>query len=100
MKAVECILKYLKSCLEKDILFKKTNHLKIEGYVDADWDGSKDDKRSTIGYCIVLGGNLVTWRSKKQTMCTGSSAEAEYRAVAHGFTELLWLKLLLSDLRI
>jgi len=43
-------------------------------------------------------GNLVTWRSKKQSVVTRSSAEAEFRTIAHGVCEMLWLKILLKEL--
>ncbi|KAL0375663.1 UNVERIFIED_CONTAM: Retrovirus-related Pol polyprotein from transposon RE2 [Sesamum calycinum] len=60
----------------------------IEAYSDADYAGSKDDRKSTSGYCTYVGGNLVTWRSKKQTTVARSSAEAEYRAMAHTTSEI------------
>ena len=56
------------------------------------------DRRSTIGYCTFIGGNLVTWRSKKQNVVVRSSAESEFRATAQGLCELLWLKIILDDL--
>ena len=40
------------------------------------------DRRSTSGYCSFVLGNLVTWRSKKQSVVARSSAEAEFRAMA------------------
>ena len=98
MDAVERILRYLKSAPGKSLLFTKHNHLKIEGYTDADWAGSADNRRSTSGYFTFVGGNLVTWRSKKQPVVARSSAEAEYRGMAFGVCELLWLKNLLRDL--
>lgn len=55
-------------------------------------------RRSTTGYWTFLGGNLVTWKSKKQTVVARSSAEAEYRAMAHTACELIWRKTLLSEL--
>ena len=58
------------------------------------------DRRSTTGYCTFLGGNLVTWRSKKQNVVARSFAESEFRAIAQGLCELLWLKIILDDLRI
>lgn len=47
-----------------------------------------------------LGGNLVTWRSKKQNVVARSSAESEFRAIAQGLCELLWLKNILQDLKV
>ena len=79
MDVVERILRYLKSIPGKGILFSNHGNLKVEGYTDADWTGSKDDRRSTSGYFTFVGGNLVTWRSKKQTVVTRSSAEAEFQ---------------------
>ncbi|XP_020532292.1 uncharacterized protein LOC110008568 [Amborella trichopoda] len=56
------------------------------------------DKKSTTGLCAFVGGNMVTWKSKKQNVVTRSSAEAEYRAMASTTCELIWLKSFLNDL--
>ncbi|KAG8487880.1 hypothetical protein CXB51_018329 [Gossypium anomalum] len=98
--AVYQILQYLKGTPGKRILFKKGENLTLEAYTDADYAGSMVDRRSTSGYCTFLGGNLVTWRSKKQNVVARSSAEAEFRAIALGVCELLWLKIILEDLKI
>ncbi|GFS34959.1 hypothetical protein Acr_00g0036960 [Actinidia rufa] len=55
--------RYLKSA--PGILFSNHGHLQLEVFTDVDWAGSVDDRRSKFGYCTFLGGNLVTWRSKK-----------------------------------
>src|SRR3954463_15112199 len=68
----------------------------IEGYCDADWASCADYRRSTSGYCIFVGGNLVTWRSKKQDVVARSTTEAEYRATAVSLCEMLWIKFLLK----
>ena len=58
------------------------------------------DRRSTTGYYTFLGGNLVTWKSKKQNVVVRLFAESEFRVIAQGLCELLWLKIILDDLRI
>jgi hypothetical protein len=100
LDAVNRILRYLKSCPGKGILFSNHGHLKVEGYTDADWAGCLDDRRSTSGYCVFVGGNLVSWRSKKQSVVARSTAEAEFRSMVSGLCELMWLKILLSELRL
>jgi len=98
MDVVERILRYLKSTPGKGILFSNHENLKVEGYTDVDWVSSKDDRRSTSGYFTFVGGNLVTWKSKKQPVVARSSAEAEFRGMTLGVCELLWIKNVLSDL--
>jgi hypothetical protein len=100
LDAVYRILRYLKSSPGKGILFKKNGHLNIEGYCDADWASCLDDRRSTSGYCTFVGGNLVSWRSKKQPVVSRSTAEAEFRAMSVCLSEMLWVKNLLSELRL
>jgi hypothetical protein len=63
-------------------------------YSDADWAGNSDQK-STSGYYTFVGGNLVTWRSKKQSVVARFSAEAEYRAMTAIRSEVIWLKQLI-----
>ncbi|KAL9997937.1 putative RNA-directed DNA polymerase [Helianthus debilis subsp. tardiflorus] len=65
---------------------------------DRDWAGDKGDRRSTSGYFTLVGGNLVTWRSKKQKVVALSSAEAEFRGIARGLTEVLWVRKLLTEI--
>ncbi|KAL0451457.1 UNVERIFIED_CONTAM: Retrovirus-related Pol polyprotein from transposon RE2 [Sesamum latifolium] len=100
MNAVTRILRYLKSSPGKGIMFTKGNNLNISGYTDADWAGSVEDRRSTSGYFTFVGGNLVTWRSKKQEVVARSSVEAEYRGMTKAICELLWIRNLMQDLNI
>jgi hypothetical protein len=92
------ILRYLKGCPGKCVLFSKKGDRRIEVYTDADWAGCLDDRKSTSGYCAFVGDNLVSWRSKKQNVVARSTAEAKYRAMAHGVSEGLWLRRLLLEL--
>ena len=70
----------------------------LRAYADADWAGDLSDRKSTSGFCIFLGDSLVSWKSKKQSVVARSTAEAEYRAMAHATSEIVWLRWLLSDM--
>ncbi|RVW87157.1 Retrovirus-related Pol polyprotein from transposon TNT 1-94 [Vitis vinifera] len=100
MTAVIRILRYLKMTPRKGLFFQRTTNKEIEIFSDADWAGSVTDRRSTSGYCSFVWGNLVTWRSKKQSVVARSSAEAEFRAMAQGICEGIWLNRLLEELRV
>jgi hypothetical protein len=97
---VHRILRYLKGTPGKGLWFAKSGHLEVDGYSDSDWASCQDDRRSTSGYCVFVGGNLVSWRSKKQAVVSRSTAEAEYRALSQGLCEMLWVKYLLSELKL
>ncbi|RVX22902.1 Retrovirus-related Pol polyprotein from transposon RE1 [Vitis vinifera] len=55
-------------------LFSPSSNLTIEGFTDADWGAHLDDRRSSSGYLVYLGGNLVSWSSTKQKVVSRSSA--------------------------
>ncbi|KAJ9671119.1 hypothetical protein PVL29_027218 [Vitis rotundifolia] len=85
--ALEQILCYLKKALGLGILYSSQGHTHIECFSDADWAGSKFDRRFTTGYCVFFGGNLVAWKSKKQSVVSRLSAESEHRAMAQATCE-------------
>lgn len=72
----------------------------MEIYNDADYAGSVVDRRSTTEYYMFLGGDFVTWRSKKHNVVARSSTKAEFRVMAQGVCELLWVKIILDGLKI
>ncbi|XP_073112227.1 secreted RxLR effector protein 161-like [Elaeis guineensis] len=88
-KAAYHIVCYLKGYPRRSLLFSRYEHLKIEGYTDADWVGALDDRKSTSYYCIFLNDNLVPWRSKKQDVVTRFHAETEYRILTQEIHEVI-----------
>uniref|UniRef100_A0A2N9GRJ3 Integrase catalytic domain-containing protein n=1 Tax=Fagus sylvatica TaxID=28930 RepID=A0A2N9GRJ3_FAGSY len=96
--AVLRILRYIKGTLFHGLHFSAQSSLELRAYADADWAGDPTDRRSTTGYCFLLGSSLISWRSKKQSVVARSSTEAEYRALADATSELLWLRWLLADM--
>ena len=98
--AVLRILWYLKGILFHGLHFSSQSSLTLQAYSDADWAGDSTDRRSTTGYCFLLGDSLISWHSKKQSVIARSSTEAEYRTLADTTAELFWLRWLLQDLGI
>ncbi|GJW65041.1 ribonuclease H-like domain-containing protein [Tanacetum coccineum] len=70
----------------------------LVAYSDADWDGYPTTRRSTSGYCVFLGNNLLSWSAKRQPTLSRSSTEAEYRGVVNVVAETCWLRNLLREL--
>ena len=95
--AVLCILRYLKGTLFHSLFYSAQSPLVFHAFSDTDWAGDPTDRRSTTGYCFLLGSSLISWRSKKQTFVACFSTEAEYRALTDTTSELLWLRWLLKD---
>ena len=99
--AIEQVLCYLKGALGRGIFYSNHGHgHRLECFTDVDWAGSKEDKRSTTGYYVFVGGNLVSWKSKKRSVFSRSSAESEYRAITQFLCEIMWLHQLLMEVSI
>lgn len=97
--AVKRILRYLKHTFDHG-LFYRPGPLKIEAYSDADYAGNPDDRHSTVGYCIYLGYNPVSWSAKKHRTISRSSTEAEYRQLAYTAAEISWVRSFFRELGI
>ena len=93
------VLRYIKGTPGQGVSYENKGHTQIVGYCDADWESSLVVKRSTSRYCVFIGGNLISLKSKKQDVVVRSSAEAKYRAMALATYELIWLKQLFQKLR-
>ncbi|KAG9444818.1 hypothetical protein H6P81_016158 [Aristolochia fimbriata] len=98
--AVKHILRYLKGTLSYGLVIHPSSDLGVDVYSDADWGGCPDDRRSVTGFCIFLGGSLISWSSKKQPTVARSSAEAEYRALAIAAAEVTWVLQLFKELKV
>ena len=94
-EAVEQIRCYLKGALGRGISNSNHGYNRLECFMYADWVGSKEDRRSTTGYCVFVGGNLVSWKSKKQSVVSRYSVASKYRVMTHSACEIIWLHQLL-----
>nr|XP_048323011.1 uncharacterized mitochondrial protein AtMg00810-like [Ziziphus jujuba var. spinosa] len=98
--ACKRVLRYLQGTKTFGLQIRPSCDITISGYIDADWASNVDDRRSIGNYCIFLGQNLVSWSSRKQHVVAYSSTESEYRSLANGAAEVLWLQSLLNELQV
>ncbi|KAJ0753710.1 putative RNA-directed DNA polymerase [Helianthus annuus] len=110
--AVKRILRYLKGTSHFGLLIRHDSastlhaftdvnwNTTLRAFSDADWAGCPDDRRSTGGFAIYLGSNLISWNARKQRTVSRSSTESEYKALADTVAELTWLEALLHELGI
>lgn len=90
---VKRLLRYLRGSKNLGLLFQGnaacgTNPV---GYCDVDWAGRRLDRKSTSGYVFLLGGAAISWKSKKQSVVSTSSAEAEYMSMGTAAQECVWI---------
>ncbi|TXG60589.1 hypothetical protein EZV62_015162 [Acer yangbiense] len=95
--AVKRILVYLKGIANYSLCYQ-CGDLRLIGYIDADWGGDLDERKSTSRYAFLLSKYAISWSSKKQTCIALSTIEAEFVAYSAAVQEAVWLKKFLEDL--
>jgi hypothetical protein len=93
-----CILRYLRGTLKLGDTFTPDKSTLISAFSYMDWAGCIDDRRSTGGFAVYLGHNLISWSACKQATVSRSSTEAEYKSLANATAEVIWLQALLYEL--
>ncbi|KAL0404416.1 UNVERIFIED_CONTAM: Retrovirus-related Pol polyprotein from transposon RE2 [Sesamum radiatum] len=91
------LVHYLKGTSSLGLFFGVDSPLTLSAFSDSDSTSCLDTRRSVTGYCIFLGGSLVSWKTKKQATVSRSSAETEYRSMASTVCKLLWISYILGD---
>ena len=72
--------------------------MEIHGFIDVDWVGDLDQRRSTSGYVFSLFGGAVSWMSKRQSVVALSTTKEEYMVATHASKEEVWLQRLCSSM--
>ncbi|XP_019175666.1 PREDICTED: uncharacterized protein LOC109170988 [Ipomoea nil] len=95
---VKRVLRYIKGTIDYGLRLSPSSTTAIHAYSDSDWAGCPIDRKSTSGFAVFLGSNLVSWLSRKQHTVARSSTEAEYKALADVAAEVTWIVSLLREL--
>lgn len=98
MEAALKVVRYIKRQPAKGILMSSKSKNKLIRYCDADWASCPNTRRSVTGFLIKHGESLISWKSKKQTTISRSSAESEYRSMASTVSEIVWIVGLYKEL--
>ena len=95
------VLAYLRGTIDQCLVFTRPgiaslNHNRLWGWVDADYAGCQDTRRSHTGYVLMLNGAAISWRSKRQATVSLSSAESEFIAASQCGQEVVYLREILK----
>nr|GEW84155.1 ribonuclease H-like domain-containing protein [Tanacetum cinerariifolium] len=96
--ALKRILRYVRGTLDHGLQLHVSSPSQLTAFTDVDWAGCLVTRRSTLGYCVFLGDNLLSWSAKRHVTLSRSSAEVEYRGVANVVAETDWIRNLLLEL--
>ena len=92
-EATKWVFRYLVGTTNRGLLYSTLNDLKLllKGYVDADFAGDNDKRRSLTDFSFMLGGNLISWKSNLLSVVALSTTETEFIAVSEAVEEAIWL---------
>ena len=99
-KALMHVIGYIKNTLDYGITYSRDFDLTPHAFVDADYGGCKDTRRSTSGYVFMMAGGPVTWSSKRQATVALSTVEAEYVAMSRCAQQMVWMQNWLAEVEV
>jgi len=100
MLAAEHVLCYLRGTWNQTIRYSRDSHENsnvLWGWVDADWAGDTDTRRSHTGYILMMNGGPISWKSQRQDNVSFLTSEAEFAAASQAGQEAIYLRETLTD---
>jgi hypothetical protein len=94
------VIGYIKNTIDYGLTYSRDFDLSPTAYVDADYGGCKDTRRSTSGYVFIMAGGAVSWSSKRQATVALSTVEAEYVAMSRCSQQMVWMHSWLDEVEI
>uniref|UniRef100_A0A453NYS8 Reverse transcriptase Ty1/copia-type domain-containing protein n=1 Tax=Aegilops tauschii subsp. strangulata TaxID=200361 RepID=A0A453NYS8_AEGTS len=96
--AAKHIVGYVKNTMNLGLTFSKSSSTLVSAFSDSGRAGCIDGRRSTSGFAVFFGPNLISWCAKKQATVSRSSTEAGYKAHAKATAEIIWVQSMLREL--
>ena len=90
-KTAKKVLRYLEGMKDHMLTYKRSDHLEVIGYIDSDFAGCLDTRKSTFGYVYLLARGAISWKSAKQSFIVASTMEAEFVACFEVTVQANWL---------
>ena len=98
-KALQCIFRFLQGMKNTCLHFGKSTS-EVIGYVETDYDGDLDKRRSVSGYLFTFGGTIISLNASLQPTIALSTTEAEYMEITLAVKEGIWMKGFFNELTI
>jgi len=100
MQAIKRIFRYLHetSYYELEFQANNSNYALLIVYVDSDWEEDCMNRKSILGFIVLLNRGAISWGSKKQTLVLLSTVKTKFIAVSTAVKEILWHRSLFSSL--
>lgn len=99
-KALLHVIGYVKNTIDYGLTYSRDADLTPSAYVDADYGGCRDTRRSTSGFVFLMAGGVVTWSSKRQATVALSTVEAEYVAMSRCAQQMVWMQTWLDEIKV
>ena len=98
-QAIKWLFRYLKGTINIGLVFDRKGGAtsSIIDYVDSDYAGDLDNRKSLLAYMFTLSGCTISWKSTLQSTIILSTTEAEYMTITEAIKEAIWLRGLVSD---
>ena len=97
---VKKALHYVRGTTSLMLTYRKSESLEIEGYLDSDFAGDVDDRKSMSGYIFTLAKGAISWKSSKQSVTASSTMYAEFVACYEASGQVAWHKKFVPSLRV
>ncbi|KAJ8894943.1 hypothetical protein PR048_000250 [Dryococelus australis] len=96
-KNVKSVMGYIKYTSDLKLTYSGLRS-GVEVFCGADWANDKNDSKSIGGYVVIMGGETVCWKSKKQQLVATSTVKAEYIDMFETCKEVEWANNFLGEL--